>query len=91
MIQIRLFRDTSDQDGETDDEYTIPLEKQKLEKIMKLVFKLLGMRQWRTVISEIWETNDVNSMIASESLLAAVQKGKTHVEPRRLPELRSWS
>lgn len=45
MIQIRLLRDTSDQDGVTDDEYTIPLEKQKLEKIMKLVFKLLGMRQ----------------------------------------------
>lgn len=49
------------------------------------------MRQWRIVISERWETNDMNFMIIPEGLLAAVQEGKTHVEPRRLLELRSWN
>lgn len=42
MIQIRLFRDIFDQDGVTNDGFTIPPEKQKLDKIYKTGFPDTG-------------------------------------------------
>ena len=49
-------------------------------KVYETGFQATGMRQWKTMIPEKWETNNMNSVIVPESLLAAVQERKIHVD-----------
>ena len=80
--------------GVTETGFFFPLN-QQIKIYGKTVYRTMGIRQWKAVISERQKTNegesyDCPSLLPWESIQAAVQGGETQMEHNKLAGLKKW-